>query len=342
MKEKRIALIPIYKPNKNFITLTRRVKEEGFLIVAVNDGSGQEYNPIFEETKKYAIVLEYEKNQGKGEALKTGLRYIQKEIEAPYTVVCVDGDGQHALEDVNAVANISQNNPKSLVLGSRHFEGKVPLRSRFGNRLTSLVFTLSSGKKLMDTQTGLRAFSNQLVDSLLKIKGSRYEYEMNVLMEMVRNQVDIIENPIQTVYIEENKESHFHVIRDSIKIYKEILKFSLSSLISFLIDYLMFISLSSLGISLFLSNVIARIFSSLTNFTLNRNYVFKDGTNFLESAIKYFTLAIVILIFNTILLSIFVRIGMQKYVAKIMVECFLFIVNYFIQQQFVFPKKVTV
>ena len=76
----------------------------------------------------------------------------------------------------------SRKHPESLVLGSRKFEGRVPLRSRFGNALARTVYRLCSGVSVNDAQTGLRAFTNHLTEKMLSVEGSRYEYETNVLM----------------------------------------------------------------------------------------------------------------------------------------------------------------
>ena len=80
------------------------------------------------------------------------------------------------------MAKATEENPSHLVLGARAFVGKVPARSRFGNKVTAGLFHLITGQKVTDTQTGLRAFTTNLIPFMLKIEGQRYEYEMNVLL----------------------------------------------------------------------------------------------------------------------------------------------------------------
>lgn len=117
----------------------------------------------------------------------------------------------------------------------------MPLRSRIGNELTRSVFHLISGVRVSDTQTGLRAFGTEMIPEFLVIEGERYEYEMNVPITMAKKKVHIREIPIKTIYKDDdNSTSHFRTVRDSLRIYKDILKFTFSSFSSFVLDYLLF------------------------------------------------------------------------------------------------------
>ena len=273
---KRIALIPAYMPDDKMIAIVRQLHDAGFEIIIVNDGSSDDCIRVFEEASRYAKVLCHEKNRGKGEALKTGLKFINSIYDAPYTIVTVDADGQHRVEDVIKVTQTSEQNRSCLILGSRKMEGKVPFKSLAGNTITRFVYRLSTGISVYDTQTGLRAFSDELIRRLIDIDGSRYEYEMNMLTALPREGVEIKEVWISTVYIGNNESSHFNAIKDSFLIYREMLKFSASSFVSFLADYCLFCLLSALGLSLAVANVTARVFSSTINYTINKTKVFKS------------------------------------------------------------------
>ena len=336
---KHIALIPAYQPDKELIQVISGLAERNFMVITVDDGSGQEYETIFRLASVKSVVLTHKVNQGKGEALKTGMRYIMEQIKEPYLIVTADADGQHQIQDILNVCAEAEQHPESLVLGSRKFEGHVPLRSRFGNAVTRTVYRLCSGVSVYDTQTGLRAFTNQLTEKMLSVEGSRYEYEMNVLMYSAKTGIPIREIWISTVYLNENASSHFHAVRDSFRIYKEILKFSASSFISFLIDYGLFCLLSALTGKMMLSNVTARIFSSIVNYTLNKKLVFRSQGNTGESAVKYFLLAGVILLCNTLILKGFAIIGLNAYLAKILTEIILFVCSYLVQHKFIFRKE---
>lgn len=337
---KRIILIPAYKPGERMVRAAKDLFDSGCEVIVVNDGSPGEYDPVFDSVRGCATVLRHGENRGKGAALKTGLAYIREQFDAPYIVVNADADGQHRPQDVLRIADAAERNRSGLVLGSRKMEGKVPLRSRLGNSLTRLVYRLATQTSVFDTQTGLRAYSDKLVDRLLAVEGSRYEYEMNMLMELSREGCEITEVGIDTVYIDGNAASHFHPVRDSAKIYWEILKFCASSLLSFGVDYGLFCLLSALTGSLVLSNVLARVVSGAVNFTLNKKVVFRSKSNVAVAALKYIALAVFILICNTLVLKGLTSFGVAVYAAKILTEIVLFIFNYLIQHSFIFKKDV--
>lgn len=93
----KIALIPAYNPEKCLIQVVHQLREKGFWILVVDDGSTGEHKEIFKEIDDAGsvLILTHTKNKGKGSALKTGLTYIQKYISENYIVVTLDADGQH-------------------------------------------------------------------------------------------------------------------------------------------------------------------------------------------------------------------------------------------------------
>lgn len=212
---KYIALIPAYMPESSLLQLVRRLYSAGFSVVLVDDGSGEACHPVFKSCEKYAEVLCHKKNAGKGTALKTGLSQIQKQYGEDSIVVTLDADGQHRVEDAVAVCRSAEKNPGCLILGSRRLEKNVPPRSQFGNAVTRVLYRISTGRKIYDTQTGLRAFDCSLLPVLLAIPGERYEYEMNVLLFCAREGIQTIEQEIATIYMNGNAASHFDTLRDS-------------------------------------------------------------------------------------------------------------------------------
>ena len=221
-----VVLIPAYKPDRKLIETLAKLDEKQFLLMVVDDGSGADYDPVFIEASKYARVIRYAVNRGKGGALKQGFRCIRKCFSEANYVITADADGQHKPEDIAKLSDYLHENG-GFVIGSRAFVGEVPLRSRFGNTVTRGVYHLVSGVKVQDTQTGLRGFERSLLKWLLSIPGDRYEYEMNVLMSAARDQITIGEVPIETVYEGKNESSHFRPLHDSVKIYKEIFRFAI-------------------------------------------------------------------------------------------------------------------
>ncbi len=337
---KYIALIPAYKPSPYLLELVQELNESGFFVVLVDDGSGCQYEHLFFECSKYAEILYHTENKGKGRALKTGLNYIYKTFNVNCVTVTVDADGQHLVEDALTIARISEQKPNALVLGSRKLKGNVPLRSRFGNTVTRFVYRLFTGLMVHDTQTGLRAFGGESIPKLLTIPGERYEYEMNVLLRFARNKINIVEHNIKTIYIDNNASSHFDAVKDSFRIYKEILKFSASSFVGFLVDYAAYSLLLLITDTLWVSNVVARVSSAIVNFTLNRKFVFKSKEKLWKSALKYILLASGVLLGNTLVLSFFVNIcDIHQMLAKILTEVLFFILSWLIQRLLIFRKR---
>ena len=215
----KVILIPSYEPDDKLIKLVDELKKNKLNVVVVNDGSSKEYDSIFNKIKKKVKVISYETNQGKGYALKIGLEYL-KENYKDYVVVTMDSDGQHSVKDAIKLSNYAEKHPNELVIGKRIRSEKTPLRSKLGNSITMFIYRLSTGVKVYDTQTGLRAFTNELMDFMQNVEGNRYEYEMNVLLYAPSNDIKIKEIEIETIYIENNEGSHFNTIKDSYKIYK--------------------------------------------------------------------------------------------------------------------------
>ena len=249
-------------------------------------------------------------------------------------------------------------NKNSVILGSRNcLDKNVPLRSRFGNRLTRTVFRILCGVSVNDTQTGLRGFSKEIIGNFIDIPGNRYEYEMRVLMTAGQKKIPIKEIEIQTVYLNENASSHFNPLKDSIRIYSvfgaHIAKFLFSSLFATFIDWILFTCLIYFvfrmqvpetasftqilsSIPLLVSFICARAISSLINFIINKNVVFKNKKNIFFSALKYYFLVILIAVSSYLLLSLFVTIGIPTAVAQPMATVILFAASYYFQRAFVF------
>lgn len=322
-----IALIPAYQPTKLLLQLLDEAKSKGFQIIVVNDGSGHETDALFRQTAGYGTVLSHPGNMGNGRAIKTGLSYIQKHYPTNCIVVTMDADGQHMVSDAKRVCRAAQTHPEAPVLGNRRLKKNIPFKILFWNTVTRLVYCVSTGRKIHDTQTGLRAFHARLIPELLNIPGERYEYEMNVLLSCPRNKIPILEEEIDTIYIEGNAASHFDAVKDSCRIYREILKFSAASLTSFCLDYALYCLFSFLtakyakNVSIGISNIGTRIVSASVNYTINRNMVFRNSAHIGRSAASYAALAAAILAGNTALLGILVnRLGVNRYAAKIVTE----------------------
>lgn len=344
---KTALIIPAYMPGKELPELLERFRGvEDFVPVVVDDGSGEDFRAVFDSIPDFATLLRHEVNRGKGAALKTALAYVLEHLPECDLALTADADGQHRFEDILKVNESAKAHPGALVLGSRKFEGDVPFRSRFGNGITRQVFAIASGRKVYDTQTGLRVFDREAMRRFVEVAGDRYEYEINMLLEAAQSGMPIIEETIATVYLNDNKASHFNTFRDSFKIYACIFKFACSSFLSFLIDYAMVLLLSALtsalpeSTSLAISVVGARLVSATVNFTVNRKVVFKGNEHIGKAIAKYVLLALCVLGANYALLHVLtILLNWPLPVAKILVEAALFCVNFIVQGKVVYRKK---
>ncbi|EFM13002.1 glycosyl transferase family 2 [Paenibacillus curdlanolyticus YK9] len=334
------VLIPSYEPDNRLLELILQLKATGnHDIIVVDDGSGERYHDIFEQTARYGCkVLTHAINLGKGRALKTGFQYMLEHGQHD-SIICADSDGQHLPDDIMRIAKAVEAHPCQIVLGSRRFTGKVPLRSRFGNTATRMVYGFTTGTSLHDTQTGLRGYSPEMLEWLCRVPGDRFEYEMNMLLDAQSEGYHLLEVPIDTVYLDDNKSSHFRPIADSMSVYMPIVKFSCSSLFAALVDYLLLFLVHVLTSSLLLSVVAARVSSSIINYSMNRKFVFASGSEskVQRSLPRYFSLVLLILALNYgLLYTLHDRLSIALLPAKLLTEGVLFVLSYWAQRKFVY------
>lgn len=335
------VIIPALNPDERLRNIIDQNWEMKNQIILVNDGSDIEYMPLFAELGEKCIVLHHRENRGKGEAIKTALRYIKSELWECSVIGIMDADGQHLPEDMERLLTEAALHPGTLILGCRSMNGEIPWRSRVGNQVTKMVFRMAAGTEISDTQTGLRAFSSELANFMLEIPGERYEYEMNVLLACAKKSIPILEVPIQTIYHDrKNRCSHFKKVRDSVRIYRQFFKFSSASISSFLVDYVLFVLFTVLfpeGAGFIAAaNIMARILSAAYNYMVNCRLVFHEKPS-VKTAADYAALAVCILTLNSILLQIFSgALQFSVYPAKILTECILFAASWLIQKQIIF------
>lgn len=354
------VVLPSLDPDEKLITVIKGLIQIGFTdIILVNDGSKPENLHYFENASLYPEVhlLQHPVNLGKGAALKTAFNWFLENRPDGQGVVTVDGDNQHSPEDTLACVRQMQESGH-VILGVRDFSlPQVPFRSRYGNRITSGVFRIFCGMTISDTQTGLRAIPSHALPVFVKVGGDRFEYETNMLLAMKENNIDFEEVKCRTIYIEENKSSHFRVFRDSWRIYKLLLahffKYTLSSLFSAVVDEGLFTLLSWLlrksmsGLLLTaVPTITARVISSLLNFFMNKKLVFRSNTETGKSMARYYMLTIPQLLLQLSLthgMFLLFDIGEEKTVLRALIYALvmtlLFMVSFVIQQRWVFRSR---
>lgn len=224
MKSDVIIIIPAYNPSDTLKELIKNLNDNQYTnILVINDGS--ENAQIFNEINKIVTVITNNENKGKGKTLKIGFEYVINNLKNILGVITVDADGQHTIEDINKIYEKFKNNNTNIIFGSRNFREKnVPIRSKLGNILFSKILKMKTKIEINDTQTGLRAIPIKYLKNFIDIEGDRFEYETNMLLYCLRNNIPIIEEKIETIYIDKNKSSHYRIIKDTIKICKTIIE----------------------------------------------------------------------------------------------------------------------
>lgn len=332
------VLIPAYNPDISLVALVQSLVDQVYQVVVVDDGSREDANEVFGQLTGLpnTVVLRHETNRGKGAALKTGLAYIAQEAaEGVLGVVTADADGQHSADDIIKVGAALVEQPDALVLGVRDFKGVIPARSLLGNVLTRWIFRLCTGIPVLDTQTGLRGIPKAAIKDCLQVDHNRYEYEMAQLMQASQCRQPIVQVPISCLYFDDNKNSHFNPLRDSLRIYYVFFRFISSSLISATVDYIVFLMVYALSGSLFVSQYSARLISGSVNYTINRRIVFKSKAGIRASAAKYILLAVSLAFCGYLLITALVAMGIPVFLAKPLAEGSLFFLNFFIQKKLI-------
>lgn len=216
-----IVLIPAYQPDHRFPVFAEELRRRRLTVLVVDDGSGDTYRETFSGVRALGIpVVTHETNRGKGAAIRTGIREIMTRYPDAAGIVTADCDGQHSADDIETIIAQMEQNPGSLILGSRDLKHGVPFRSAIGNTLIRRIFRGVTGIPLSDTQSGLRGLPACLFPSLLRLPGDRYEYEMNLLLRLKELAVPYLETPIRTIYFGRNAGSHYRTYSDSWRILK--------------------------------------------------------------------------------------------------------------------------
>lgn len=336
------VIIPAYNPENRLVALVEELQAIGFaLIIVIDDGSDAASRPVFAGMKDKAGVelLRHAVNAGKGRALKTAFNHCLCEHPHLFGVITADADGQHAPHDIARVGHALLERG-AFVMGTRQFAGDVPLRSRLGNLVTSGVVSVLHGKRITDTQTGLRGIPISLLPRLLALPGERYEYETSMLVEMIVDHVELRELPIDTIYLDGNRASHFNPLLDSMRIYFVLIRFFASSLLAAAIDFVAFALALGISGNTLVALAAGRACAISGNFVINRQFVFKARHSGKLALLRYGALVALIFCLSYILIrEITAHTSIGPLWAKVVAESVLFMFSFSAQRVFVFPNQ---
>jgi glycosyltransferase involved in cell wall biosynthesis len=215
------ALIPCYFEAKRIRDVAARVKQQLDTVLVVDDGStdGTE-----SEAKAAGVeVIRHTVNQGKGAAIKSGLRALAERTGIEYVLV-LDGDGQHAPEEIPRFLAAANESKAPMLVGNRMSDTRrMPFLRKMTNRFMSSQISKVCGQGVPDTQCGFRMFHHDLLQAMVDIATTKFDYETEQLVVASRRGCRIDAVPISTIYGDEK--SKIHPVRDTIRFYEMMQRF---------------------------------------------------------------------------------------------------------------------
>lgn len=215
------AIVPAFDAERTVGAVVRGLcaawPEPGAVLV-VDDGSRDATREVAREAG--AIVVAHPANRGKGAALRTGLAAA---LRAGFDVaVTVDADGQHPPDEAVRLARLDVP-AGALVLGLRDLPGAgAPRANQISNRISNFFLSAFSGRRLGDTQCGLRRYP--VARTLgLGARDDGYAFEAEIILRAIAADVPIVEVPVRVVYPPERERvTHFHSVRDPARIVRRV------------------------------------------------------------------------------------------------------------------------
>jgi glycosyltransferase involved in cell wall biosynthesis len=225
VRSQTAAVIPAYQDEKHIGDIVRRTRKQLERVLVVDDGSTDQTAQRARDAGAEVIV--HDQNQGKGEAIKTGLAHwfgaanpsAEGEDGQVAWAILLDSDGQHLPEEIDrfllTAASVTR---PSFFIGNRMDDvARMPFVRRVVNRYMSGQISRVCGQKVPDTQCGFRMVDRELAPDLLG-GGHRFDYDTEVLIIASRKGYRIESVPISTVYSDEV--SKIHPVRDALRFFK--------------------------------------------------------------------------------------------------------------------------
>jgi glycosyltransferase involved in cell wall biosynthesis len=208
------AIVPALDAAATVGEVVTGLRTLGIPVLVVDDGSRDETARV--AAQHGASVIIHERNLGKGEALRTGLRHAASDGHA--VALSVDADGQHPAASAAAVLSATDD-PRALVLGVRDLEGDgAPRSNRFGNSVSNFFLSAFARQRLADTQCGLRRYP--VAETLaLGARATGFAFEAEIVLRAVAAGVPLVETPVRVIYPRaERHRSHFRRVSDPARI----------------------------------------------------------------------------------------------------------------------------
>ena len=339
------VVMPAYNPGEVIVGVVERARLHADAVLIVDDGCDEENRLHLERCADLPGVslLTHPKNRGKGVALMSGMGHCLDSMRAGDYLLTMDSDGQHDPEDIGKFRALLATRPDvQFALGERLDNQAMPPKSRIGNGIATALFRLQFGTAVRDTQTGMRLLSEPFARRVHRdVRAGRYETEMDMLILAAQSlaRIDLVE--IRTIYLDGNAVTKFRPLVDSWRVLARLVRYTLVSLGSFLVDYLIFVVLSHLvGVPYLGANVAARVVSAFANFTGHKVFSFQSAGQTPTKAVRYVLAVVFALSMASALLFVAVEfLAISSLIAKPIVDVLVFLINFAVLSRFVFRAR---
>ena len=190
-------LIPSYNEEGTIGVIVRRLKERNFTVYVVDDGSSDA--TADRASAEGAIVIKFGANMGKGAAMRAGFNRILEEGKFG-SIVIMDGDDQHDIDDIAHLIKKAHEDGSDLVLGNRMQDtSRMPIIRIVTNRFMSWLLSVMTGRDIPDTQCGFRLVKTGLLKKI-KLRSSNYDIDSEMILKAAKAGFKIDSAPVKTVY----------------------------------------------------------------------------------------------------------------------------------------------
>lgn len=216
------VLVPVYNHEKAIGDVVKNIVSHGLACILVDDGSNpacaKVLDSLAEALPGKVHLLRHQTNQGKGEAVMTGIRYAQKN---GFThALQIDADGQHDTKDIPLFLMLAKKAPHAVINGRPVYDQSVPavrFLCRYITHIWVWINTLSF--KIKDSMCGFRMYP---VSDVMRIAGKyhfggRMTFDTDILVKLYWEGIDIINVPTRVAYPADGV-SHFKGFRDNLQI----------------------------------------------------------------------------------------------------------------------------
>ncbi len=217
-------VICAYNEEKAIAQVLKRIPKDltkKLEVIVVDNNSRDKTSEI---ARKYATKVIEEKKQGKGHALRTGLKNVSKNTDY---VVMIDADNTYSPEETGRLIELLDSDFCDFVVGSR-LQGNITGKSlttlnRIGNWIFTFLVRVFYHSNATDLCTGFMAWKKKVADDIAKETTSpRFTIETEMVCKMARKGYRINSAPI--TYSERIGKSSLNPFTDGIKILIEIFR----------------------------------------------------------------------------------------------------------------------